>query len=153
MIIVKPKLAINNVDGRLRDMDRSTGESILFFLDRMIYAREKYDEIKANEEERKTSTLLGVRALVYDIILLIFVVGAAALAIWGITMESGWKIALFILAGILFIAMIPYYVLAFNFSIKQLCLNKRPIGWISLLLPIILTIAVAVSITVFAFLA
>ena len=133
-------------------MDRNTVISIMFFLDRMIFAREKYDEIKANEEMRKTSTLLGRRALAYDIILLIFVGGAAALAIWGITMESGWKIALFILAGIFFLAMIPYYVLAFNFSIKQLCLNKRPIGWISLLIPIILTIAVAVSITVFAFL-
>lgn len=132
-------------------MDKATGESALFFLDRIIYARDKYDEIKANEEERKTSTLLGRRALIYDIILLIFVGGAAALTIWGITMDSGWKIALFILAGILVVAMIPFYILAFNFSIKQLCLNKRPVGWISLLLPIILTVAVAVSITIVAF--
>ena len=133
-------------------MKKDTTESMLFFLDRIIYAREKYDELKANEEERKTSTLLGRRALIYDIILLIFVGGAAAFTIWGITIESGWKIALFILSVILFLAMIPFYILAFSFSIKQLCLNKRPIGWISLLLPILLTIAVAVSITVFAFL-
>ena len=133
-------------------MKDDTAKSILFFLDRMIYARDKYDEIKADEEVRKTSTLLGRRALFYDIILLIFVGGAAALAIWGITLESAWKIALFILAGIFVVAMIPYYILAFNFSIKQLCLNKRPIGWISLLLPIILTVAVAAGITITAFL-
>ena len=133
-------------------MDKDTTVSILFFLDKMIYAREKYNEIKANDNERKISTLLGRRALIYDIILLVFVGGATAFAIWGIAIESGWRIALFILAGIILAAMIPFYILAFNFSIKQLCLNKRPIGWVSLLIPIILTIAAAVSITVFAFL-
>ena len=132
-------------------MQKDTVESILFFADRLIYAREMYNEIKQNDAERKTSTLLGRRALIYDIILLIFVSGAAALAIYGITMESGWKIALFIVAGIVFAAMIPFYILAFNFSIKQLCLNKRPIGWISLLIPILQAIAIAVTITIFAY--
>ena len=132
-------------------MQKDTVESILFFFDKMIYARELYDEIKENEELRKTSTTLGRSALHYSIILLVFVGGAAALTIWGITMESGWKIALFILAGLFFLSMIPFYILAFNFSIKQLCLNKRPIGWISLLLPIIVTVAAAICIVIFAF--
>ena len=132
-------------------MDKDTVHSILFFIDRMIFAREKFDEIRQNEEERKTSTLLGRRALSYDIILLIFVAGAAALAIWGITMESGWKIALFILAGIVLVAMIPYYILSLSFSTKQLRLNRRPIGWIALFLPLLITIAAAVVITIFAF--
>ena len=132
-------------------MQKDTVDSILFFMDRLVYARECYDRLKQDPEQRKTNTTLGVRALIYDIILLIFVGGAAALTCWGITMASGWKIAIFILAGSLFLAMIPFYILAFNFSIKQLCLNKRAIGWISLLLPILLTIAVAVSITIFAF--
>ena len=131
-------------------MDKDTLNFILFFTDRMLFARENYDNLKKNEQERSTTTLLGKRALVYDIILLIFVGGAAALAIWGITMESAWKIALFIAAGMVFAAMIPYYILALNFSIKQLCLNKRAIGWISLFLPIILTVAVGVCITIFA---
>ena len=132
-------------------MQKDTVDSILFFMDRLVYARECYDRLKQDPEQRKTNTTLGVRALIYDIILLIFVGGAAALTCWGSTMASGWQIAIFILAGILFLAMIPFYILAFNFSIKQLCLNKRAIGWISLLLPILLTIAVAVSITIFAF--
>lgn len=132
-------------------MDRNTKRSMLFFFDRMLYARVKYNEIKQNDELRKTSTLLGRRALVYDIVLLIFLGCAAALAIWGVTIESGWKILLFILAILLFITMIPYYVLAFNFSVKQLRLNKRPIGWISLLLPLMLTVAIAVIITVIIF--
>ena len=131
-------------------MDKSTVESILFFFDRMIEAREKYDAIKQNEAEREVSTELGRRALIYDIVLLIFVGGAAALAIWGITIDSGWRIALYILAGIIAVAMIPFYILAFNFSIKQLCLNKRAIGWITLLIPILLTIAVAICIVAFA---
>ena len=130
-------------------MDKDTAHSILFIIDRMIEAREKYELIKQDPEERKTSTLLGRRALVYDIILLIFVGGAAALTIWGLTMDSAWKIALFILAGLIAVSMIPFYIIALNFSIKQLCLNKRAIGWISLLLPILIAIAAAVSIVIF----
>ena len=134
-------------------MNRDTVHSILFFLDRMIEARETYNILKNDEKAREKTTKLGNRALVYGIVLLIFIGGAAALTIWGITMESGWKIALFIIAGLVAISMIPFYILAFNFSIKQLCLNKRPIGWISLLFPILLTIAVAIAITAFAFFA
>ena len=132
-------------------MQKDTVDSILFFMDRMIFARECYDRLKQDPAERKTNTVLGARALIYDLILLSFVGGAAALACWGITMASGWKIAIFILAGIIFLAMIPFYILAFNFSIKQLCLNKRAVGWISLHIPILLTIAAAVCITIFAF--
>ena len=130
-------------------MNKDTADTIFFLIDRMLYARENYDRIKQDAELRKTSTLLGRRALIYDIILLIFVGGAAALTIWGITMESGWKIAVFILAGLVVIAMIPFYILALNFSIKQLCLNKRAIGWISLLLPILLTVGAVISIVIF----
>ena len=132
-------------------MDKNTVDQILFILDKLIYAREKFEEIKQNEEERKTSTLLGKRALVYDIILLIVVGGAAALTVWGITMESGWRIVLFILAGIVFVSMIPFYIVSLSFSTKQLRLNKRAIGWIALFLPLLITIAAAAVITIFAF--
>ena len=95
--------------------------------------------------------MLGRRALVYDIILLIFIGGMAALIAWGSTLEESWKMLLIMLASVVvFILMIPYYILAFSFSIKQLKLNRRAIGWIALILPILITIAAVVIIVVFA---
>ena len=135
-------------------MDEHQVHRILFFLDRLLFARESYELIKADEEERKKSKMLGRRALVYDIIILIFIGGAAALVAWGsgFTDEESWKMLLIVIATvIIFIIMIPYYLLAFSFSIKQLKLNKRAIGWIALLLPILTTIAAGVVIAVFAF--
>ena len=131
-------------------MNKDTAETIFFMIDRMLWARENYDRIKQDEEERKTSTLLGRRALSYDIVLLIFWGGAAALVIWGITMASGWKYVLYIVAALFALTMIPFCILALNFSIKQLCLNKRAIGWISLLLPLLILIAAVVCILIFA---
>lgn len=131
-------------------MNKDTADTIFFLIDRMIYARENFDRIKQDEQERKTSVLLGKRALLYDVILLIFIGGAAALTIWGITMDSGWKYVLYVVAALFAAAMIPFYMLAFNFSIKQLRLNKRAIGWISLMLPLLITAAAAICIVIFA---
>ena len=131
-------------------MDKNTADSIFFFIDRMIEAREKYDQLKQDENERKTSTALGKRALYYGIILLIFIGGATALTIWGITMESWWKYVLYVVSALFALSMIPFYIIVLSFSTKQLRLNKRPIGWITLLLPLLITIAAAVCITIFA---
>ncbi len=127
-------------------MARSDMRRKMYFLDKMIDARIKFNDLMQDEEERKVNTELGKQAIVFDIVLLIFLGCAAGLAIWGITMKSDWRIALFIGAIVLVIAMIPYYVLAFNYSIKQLRLNKRTIGWVSLILPIVITIAAIVGI-------
>lgn len=132
-------------------MNKNTTESILFFIDRMIQAREMYEDIKQNDEIRQTNTALGTRALIYDAILLLIWGGAAALTIWGITMESGWRIALYIVAGLLALTAIPFFVIAMSFSTKQMRLNKRPIGWISLILSIVILVASVVSIVVSAF--
>ena len=131
-------------------MNKDTTASVLFFIDRMIQAREMYDSLKQDEENRQTSTVLGIRALIYDAILLIVLGGATALAVWGITMESGWRIALYIVAGLLALAAIPFYIIALSFSTKQLRLNKRPVGWISLVALLLLTVACVVSIAVTA---
>ena len=131
-------------------MDENQRNFLFFFFDRLLFARTKYEEIKQDEEKRKISTSLGRRALFYGVLILIFVGGAAAMLIWGISLEETWKQALIIVGAILIVLiMIPFYILALNLSIKQLCLNKRAIGWISLLLPILTTIAVVVCIAVF----
>ena len=135
-------------------MDSHDTHRILFFLDRLLFARESYELLKADEEERKKSKMLGRRALVYDIIILIFIGGAAALVAWGSGFqdEESWKMLLIMIAAVvIFIIMIPYYLLAFSFSIKQICLNKRAIGWIALFLPILTTRAALVCIGIFAF--
>ena len=129
-------------------MDKETGKTILFFIDRMIYARETFNELRENEQERQTSTLLGKKALIYDIILLIFLGGAVALVIWGLSLSTGWQVFMIIVAAIISLAMIPYFILALNFSIKQLRLNKRPIGFVALILPILLIVAVVVVVLI-----
>lgn len=129
-------------------MDRRNAKMKMYFWDRMIDARIRFNELKKDDEARKVTTEMGKKALIYNIVLLIFLGAATALVIWGVTIEATWRIALFVAAGILAVAMIPYFILVFNFSIKQLCLNKRAIGWVSLIMPFVITIAVAVAIAI-----
>ena len=112
-------------------------------------ARSDYNRIKADDELRKTSTLLGKRAIVYNIIMLVFMGGAAGLAIFGFTLTGLATILCIAGAVILYVAMLPYLILSLNLAIKQLCLNKRAIGWIMLILPLLITIGSVVAVIIF----
>lgn len=122
---------------------------IFFFIDRFAMARSDYNRIKADDELRKTSTLLGKRAIVYNIIMLVFMGGAAGLAIFGFTLTGLATILCIAGAVILYVAMLPYLILSLNLAIKQLCLNKRAIGWIMLILPLLITIGSVVAVIIF----
>lgn len=112
----------------------------LFFLDKLLDARLAYHDIKNNEEARKTSGLLGKRAIIYDILFILFAAGGAACFVFGGSfLDSGaifLGIILMILAVALLVMALIYVVLALNCAVKQLCLNRRAIGWISLILPL-----------------
>lgn len=129
-------------------MTRRDWNYIFFFIDRFAMARNDYNRIKADEELRKTSTLLGKRAIVYNIIMLIFMGGAAGLAIFGLTLTGLATILCIAGAVILYVAMLPYLVLSLNLAIKQLCLNKKAIGWVMLILPLLITIGSVVAVII-----
>lgn len=130
-------------------MTRRDWNYIFFFIDRFALARNDYNRIKADAELRKTSTLLGKRSIVYNIIMLVFMGGAAALAIFGLTLTGLATILCIAGAVILYAAMLPYLILTLNLAIKQLCLNKKAIGWIMLILPLLITIGSLVAVIVF----
>lgn len=130
-------------------MTRRDWNYIFFFIDRFAMARNDYNRIKADDELRKTSTLLGKRAIVYNIIMLIFMGGAAGLAIFGLSLTGIATILCIAGAVILYVAMLPYLILSLNLAIKQLCLNKRAIGWIMLILPLLITIGSVVAVIIF----
>lgn len=130
-------------------MTRRDWNYIFFFIDRFALARNDYNRIKADAELRKTSTLLGKRAVVYNIIMLVFMGGTAALAIFGLTLTGLATILCIAGAVILYAAMLPYLILTLNLAIKQLCLNKKAIGWIMLILPLLITIGSVVAVIVF----
>lgn len=129
-------------------MTRRDWNYIFFFIDRFAMARNDYNRIKADEELRKTSTLLGKRAIVYNIIMLIFMGGAAGLAIFGLTLTGIATILCIAGAVILYVAMLPYLILSLNLAIKQLCLNKKAIGWVMLILPLLITIGSVVAVII-----
>lgn len=129
-------------------MTRRDWNYIFFFIDRFAMARNDYNRIKADDELRKTSTLLGKRAIVYNIIMLIFMGGAAGLAIFGLSLTGIATILCIAGAVILYVSMLPYLILSLNLAIKQLCLNKRAIGWIMLILPLLITIGSVVAVII-----
>lgn len=129
-------------------MTRRDWNYIFFFIDRFAMARNDYNRIKADDELRKTSTLLGKRAIVYNIIMLIFMGGAAGLAIFGLTLTGIATILCIAGAVILYVSMLPYLILSLNLAIKQLCLNKKAIGWIMLILPLLITIGSVVAVII-----
>lgn len=129
-------------------MTRRDWNYIFFFIDRFAMARNDYNRIKADDELKKTSTLLGKRAIVYNIIMLIFMGGAAGLAIFGLTLSGLATILCIAGAVILYVSMLPYLVLSLNLAIKQLCLNKKAIGWVMLILPLLITIGSVVAVII-----
>lgn len=129
-------------------MTRRDWNYIFFFIDRFAMARNDYNRIKADDELRKTSTLLGKRAIVYNIIMLVFMGGAAGLAIFGLTLTGLATILCIAGAVILYVSMLPYLVLSLNLAIKQLCLNKKAIGWVMLILPLLITIGSVVAVII-----
>lgn len=125
----------------------------LHFLDKIVDTRLTYNEIKNDEEARATSTLLGKRALIYDIVIIITVIGGAALLCWALSLLESkavlFAIVMILLAVGMFITSLVYYIIGLNCAIKQLCLNRRAIGWIALFLPIVAAILAVAGILLF----
>ena len=127
---------------------------IFFFLDSIVDHRDAYDRIKNNEEERKTSKELGLKAvkyyITYFILTAIFTLCAILTYVFFAGIVAGWWKGIITL--IVAIATLPYtviyFILALNCDIKQMTLNKLPIGWISLVFTLLISVAAIVAVVI-----
>lgn len=126
-------------------------ENFWYVFSRLVDIGAEYELIKNDESLRENSTLLGRWAIKYNIIFFILFGGAVAVAIWAASMletAALFGIILIIAAGVLAVTSLMYAVLAFACSINQLRLNKKPIGVITLLIPIIIIVAGIVAVII-----
>ncbi len=118
----------------------------------MIDMSDAYHAIKANEEEAKNSKYFGLQAVKNNIILFILTALTIGMTIGAIVFfkASGiWQGILMIIVAIAsFPFMIIYIVFALNCDIKQMTLNKKPIGLVSLLFTLLIIAAAIAAVIV-----
>lgn len=123
----------------------------LYLLDRFIVLRATYNDIKANPESKKISTVLGTKALIYDILFSVTVGIALALVFLANSLEDSgalFGVILLVVAAAIVLYSLSYFILGLNCSIKQLLLNRRAIGWITLVLTLSILIAAIVVLVI-----
>lgn len=95
-----------------------------------------YNDIKANPEAKQTSTVLAKKSILYSIIGAVVFAISFALIFWGFSLVDSASVFFGIVLIILGISMIFYplafIILSLNLVIKQLLLNKKPLGFIAL---------------------
>lgn len=125
---------------------------LFFFLDRLVDQREAYENIKHNDEERKNSTYMGKLAIKHNIVyfILMLIITGLAIGAYAFFMKSGiWQGILMIIVAVVCVPYaIIYAMLALNCDIKQMVLNKKPIGWVSLLFTFLIFIAAVVAVVI-----
>lgn len=127
---------------------------IFFFLDSIVEHRDAYDRIKSNDEERKTSKELGLKAVKYNITYFILTAIFTLCAIltylfFGGIVAGWWKGIITLLFAIAALPYMPiYFILALNCDIKQMKLNKLAIGWVSLMFTLLILVAAIVAVVV-----
>ncbi len=111
--------------------------SLIFkIFDKFVDIRVAYNDIKSNPEAKKTSTVLAKRSILYSIIGAVVFAISFALIFWGFSLVNNASVFFGIVLIILGISMIFYplacYILSLNLVIKQLLLNKKPLGFVAL---------------------
>ena len=111
--------------------------SLIFkIFDKFVDIRVAYNDIKSNPEAKKTSTVLAKRSILYSIIGAVVFAISFALIFWGFSLVDSASVFFGIMLIILGISMIFYplafLILSLNLVIKQLLLNKKPLGFIAL---------------------
>ena len=110
--------------------------------------RTQYEEIKRNEESKKVSVMLGWKAIKYCFWFAVFVAMAVGLGYWGMsyinTIAFFFGIILIVLAIGIGLYALAFLLFALSCSIKQIKLNRRPIGIFALVLTLVFVAAVSV---------
>lgn len=126
--------------------------SLLKFVELLVNARIAYNNIKEDEEAKKTADMFGKRSLVYFLVFALVGGAAAGLIVWAVNNFASTLVLLAIGAIILAIYMavyaLGYFILSFNLAIKQKRLNNKAVGIIALTLNILVIVAVVVALVV-----
>ena len=116
--------------------------SLLFgILGNFIETRDEYNKIKKNVDTRQESKVMGKKSIKCSIIGTILFCLATFCLIWGFSM----LLSEYFIFGIVLVALgvglvfypAVYLILSLNYLIKQLCLNKKTIGFVSLFIFIV----------------
>ncbi len=120
--------------------------------------REKFDTITADPEQKDNSTYFGKMSIIYTIILGLLVAASVFLILYGVAVlliasiasnAPGRAIGMLamVLGGIfIFISITICLPRSINCIVKQLKLNRKPIGMVALALLVIVLITIAVLI-------
>ena len=124
---------------------------IKFFVG-LLDIRSQYEEIKNNEDAKKVSTLLGWKAVKYCVLLVVFAAVAIGLAMWGVPYlnDIGFFLGIIsIIIAIVFALYIPaFFAFALSCSLKQIKLNRKPIGIFAFILTLLLLAVAIVAVVV-----
>lgn len=149
------KLRSRRAMHKLLDIDdwRKMGKFgwIFAMLDGFLEAREVYSNLKKSEEFRPVSTGLARRAL-WKLLSFTLTSVIIALAFYWVVNFIFVGIDFFIIIGyiVLFLVLVEEFLInlpqILNYNIKQLRLNKKPLGYIALALTLAMVAAVVVAI-------
>lgn len=111
--------------------------SLLFaILGNFIEARDEYNKIKQSEDISLESKVFGKKSIKCSIIGTVLFCLAIACVIWGFSLlwSTSFIFGIVLIAlgvGLVFYPAV-YLILSLNYLIKQLCLNKKAVGFVSL---------------------
>lgn len=124
--------------------------SVLKFVELLVNARIAYNNVKNDEEAKKTADMFGKRSLVYFTVFAGLAALAAGLIFWSVThFASTWvflAILGFIASLYVIVLAFGYFILSFNLAIKQKRLNNKACGVIALVLNILVLVAILLGI-------
>ena len=122
--------------------------SLFKFGELLVNARIAYNNVKNDEEAKKTATMFGKRSLLYFLAFALFSALAIGIILWSVKnfVSSLIFVAIigFVAAVYLSIYAIGFYILSLNLAIKQKLLNNKAVGIIALVLDIVGIIALIV---------
>lgn len=119
------------------------------FFSKLADIRLTYGQLKADEENRNSSTALGGRAIFYDVLYAIFMTFGVLGVVFGLRILNDTSVIvglLVLIFGIAFVAgSVLQIILALFCAFYQLRLNKRAIGWVTLVISVLLIVGGAVA--------
>ncbi len=133
-------------------MKKKNKLSLLKFVELLVNARIAYNNVKNDEEAKKTADMFGKRSLVYFLVFALVGGVATGLIVWSVNNFLSSLVLLAVGAIVLAIYMVVYalgfYILSFNLAIKQKRLNNKAVGIIALILNILVLVGVLVGIII-----
>ena len=103
---------------------------------KFIDIKSAYNDIKANPESKQNSTVFAKKSILYSILGAIVFAMCFAFIFWGFSLLDSSSVFFGIILIILGLSVIfypfVYLILSLNLVIKQLLLNKKPLGFVAL---------------------